>query len=188
MSSINSEKKRKRNPHNAGRKPKPQTKFKFDLENLEDTERDLRNLCQDDGTKDIVLELVCQMRKEISDSHTQETQTLYDVKDEETQTDISPLETVLSILPTISYDDLLYLFHNLFHNMEDTDKVVQLFSLFSNLENENQEVFMESLGGLFNPEILKATVATPNTSTVTLNVNKSDFISECDPWLKAILT
>ena len=69
------------------------------------------------------------MQKEISDSHTQETQTLYDVKDEETQTDISPLETVLSILPTISYDDLLYLFHNLFHNMEDTDKVVQLFSL-----------------------------------------------------------
>ena len=51
--------------------------------------------------------------------------------------------------------------------------------LFSNLENENQEVFMESLGGLFNPEILKAAVATPNTSTVTLNellnVNKADF-------------
>ena len=93
MSSINSKKKRKRNPSNAGRKPKPQTKFKFDLENLEDTERDLRNLCQDDGTKDIVFELLCQMWKEISDSHTQETQTLYDVKDEETQTDISPLET-----------------------------------------------------------------------------------------------
>ena len=170
MSSINSKKKRKRNPSNAGRKPKPQTKFKFDLENLEDTERDLRNLCQDDGTKDIVFELLCQMWKEISDSHTQETQTLYDVKDEETQTDISPLETVLSILPTISYDDLLYLF----------------------LENENQEVFMESLGGLFNPEILKAAVATPNTSTVTLNellnVNKADFISECDPRLKAFLT
>ena len=56
MSSINSKKKRKRNPRNAGRKPKPWTKFEFDLENLEDTERDLRNLCQDDGTKDIVLE------------------------------------------------------------------------------------------------------------------------------------
>ena len=98
------------------------------------------------------------MWKEISDSHTQETQTLYDVKDEETQ----------------------------------TDKVFQLFSLFSNLENENQEVFMESLGGLFNPEILKAAVATPNTSTVTLNellnVNKADFISECDPRLKAFFT
>ena len=106
-------------------------------------------------TKDIVLELLCQMQKEISDSHTQETQTLYDVKDEETQ----------------------------------TDKVFQLFSLFSNLENE---VFMESLGGLFNPEILKAAVATPNTSTVTLNkllnVNKADFISECDPRLKAFFT
>ena len=158
MSSINLKKKRKRNPRNAGRKPKPQTKFEFDLENLEDTERDLRNLCQDDGTKDIVFELLCQMWKEISDSHTQETQTLYDVKDEETQ----------------------------------TDKVFQLFSLFSNLENENQEVFMESLGGLFNPEILKAAVATPNTSTVTLNellnVNKADFISECDPRLKAFFT
>ena len=76
--------------------------------------------------------------------------------------------------------------------MEDTDKIVQLFSLFTNLENENQEVFMESLGGLFNPEILKAAVATPNTSTVTLNkllnVNKADFISECDPRLKAFFT
>ena len=120
--------KEKEKPKQCWQEAKPQTKFKFDLENLEDTERDLRNLCQDDGTKDIVFELLCQMWKEISDSHTQETQTLYDVKDEETQTDISPLETVLSILPTISYDDLLYLF----------------------LENENQEVFLESLGGLFN--------------------------------------
>ena len=122
--------KEKEKPKQCWQEAKPQTKFKFDLENLEDTERDLRNLCQDDGTKDIVFELLCQMWKEISDSHTQETQTLYDVKDEETQTDISPLETVLSILPTISYDDLLYLFHNLFHNMEDTDKVFQLFSLW----------------------------------------------------------
>ena len=108
--------KEKEKPKQCWQEAKPQTKFKFDLENLEDTERDLRNLCQDDGTKDIVFELLCQMWKEISDSHTQETQTLYDVKDEETQ----------------------------------TDKVFQLFSLFSNLENENQEVFMESLGGLFN--------------------------------------
>ena len=150
--------KEKEKPKQCWQEAKPQTKFKFDLENLEDTERDLRNLCQDDGTKDIVFELLCQMWKEISDSHTQETQTLYDVKDEETQ----------------------------------TDKVFQLFSLFSNLENENQEVFMESLGGLFNPEILKAAVATPNTSTVTLNkllnVNKADFISECDPRLKAFFT
>ena len=135
------------------------------------------------NTKDIVLELMCQMWKEIPES-----QTLYDGKDQETQTDISPLETVLSI----SYDDLLYLFHNLFHNMEDTDRVVQLFSIFSNLELENQEVFMERLECLFNLEILKAAVATPNTLTVTLNellkVNKADFISECDPRLKSFFT
>ena len=75
--------------------------------------------------------------------------------------------------------------------MEDTDKVVQLFSIFSNLELENQEVFMERLECLSNPEILKAAVATPNTLTVSLNellkVNKANFISECDPRLKAFL-
>ena len=181
------------NTRNAGRKPKQKKHFLFDVENLDDAETEIRNLCQDEGTKQIVLELLNQVRQEILDTKTQETQTCPNLKTKGAQTDeISPLENIMSSLPSLPYDDLLYLFHNLFHNIGEEDRVIHLFSLLENLDQENQEAFFESLGALFNQDLFKASLsASPNTKELTiselLNVHQSDLFAECDPRLKSFL-
>ena len=182
-----------KNTRNAGRKPKLQKQFVFDVENLDNTEREIRKLCQDEGTKQIVLELLNEVRQEILDTKAQETQTCHNLKTKGTQADdISPLETIMSSLPFLSYDDMLYLFHNLFHNIKEEDNVIHLFSLFEKLEMENQEAFFESLGALFNEDLFKVSLsASPNTKDLTiselLDVNQSDLFNECDPRLKSFL-
>ena len=93
------------------------------------------------------------------------TQTHTNTIDIGTQTDYSPLESILSDLQLLPYDDLVYLFHNLFHNINDEDKVIHLFSLFENLDGENQETFFESLGGIFNEELSRANKGGIKTKT-----------------------
>ena len=120
------------------------------------------------------------------------TQTHTNTIDIGTQTDYSPLESILSDLQLLPYDDLVYLFHNLFHNINDEDKVIHLFSLFENLDGENQETFFESLGGIFNEELSRATTSsTTKTKDLSmsqlLDVKKSDLFEQCDPRLKSFL-
>ena len=175
------------NKRNAGRKPKLKKQFVFDVKNLDYTEREIRNLCQDEGTKQIVLELLNEDQQEILDTKAQETQTCHNLKTKGTQTDdILPLETIMSSLPFLSYDDMLYLFHNLFHNIKKEDNVIHLFSLFEKLEMENQEAFFESLGALFNEDLFKVSLsASPNTKGLTISdlidVNQSDLFNKFDP-------
>ena len=90
------------------------------------------------------------------------TQTHMITTDTETQKDYSPLESILSDLPLLPYNDLLYLIHNLFHNIKDEDKVIHLFSLFENLSSENQETFFDCLGTNFNEDLSQATSSSIN--------------------------
>ena len=82
--------------------------------------------------------------------------------DTETQKDYSPLESILSDLPLLPYNDLLYLSHNLFHNIKDEDKDIHLFSQFENLSSENQETFFDCLGTNFNEDLSQATSSSIN--------------------------
>ena len=90
------------------------------------------------------------------------TQTHMITTDTETQKDYSPLESILSDLPLLPYNDLLYLNHNLFHNIKDEDKVIYLFSLFENLNSKNQETFFDCLGANFNEDLSQATSSSIN--------------------------
>ena len=120
------------NVRNSGRKTK-KVELNFTDDGLEDAKNEILNICSNDETKENDIQLIEDLKKELINVDSVETQTSNlkpTVKNQATQVNDADeedsLDSILNVMKKLDNDDLTILFQNTFHFLNEESKSVNI--------------------------------------------------------------
>ena len=148
---------------------RPVSTILLNINQIEETVHNVTLLCSNESVRSKVLKLCVQLYSKLIQTSSSSTQTDQMFRETSCQTDklskdkscqTSPkfdADTILNDISKygLSNEDLEFLYHNIFHNLEN--KILALFVQIKSLENDDDNLFFEALGKEFTSTIFHST-------------------------------